>query len=91
MKNKSTALIKLTKAEINLLVQNIDFVLSLNIPIEKEWLKPYVKIKEDLKKIELQLIEGDKEQHIPNIISGAKNAVKAKKETYQQEYCENCE
>tara|TARA_R100001244_G_C5118976_1_gene123036 strand:- start:378 stop:584 length:207 start_codon:yes stop_codon:yes gene_type:complete len=55
----TTATIKFTKEEVNLLINNIDFMLSLNIPIEEEWLKPYHKLKEDLLKISKEIIEGE--------------------------------
>ena len=55
----TTATIKFTKEEINLLINNIDFMLSLNIPIEEEWLKPYHKLKEDLLKISKEIVEGE--------------------------------
>ena len=34
-------------------------MLSLNIPIEEEWLKPYHKLKEDLLKISKEIVEGE--------------------------------
>tara|TARA_R110002051_G_C8723923_1_gene497082 strand:- start:254 stop:466 length:213 start_codon:yes stop_codon:yes gene_type:complete len=55
----TTATIKFTKEEVNLLINNIDFMLSLNIPIEEEWLKPYHKLKEDLLKISKEIVEGE--------------------------------
>tara|TARA_R110002051_G_C8507697_1_gene465849 strand:- start:420 stop:668 length:249 start_codon:yes stop_codon:yes gene_type:complete len=72
MDRVGTALIKFTNAEIDLLINSIDFMTSLNIPIEKEWIKPYSKLKEDLLDVNNKLGEKMKEISL-NINNELKN------------------
>jgi hypothetical protein len=77
-----TALIKFTNAEIDLLINSIDFMTSLNIPIEKEWVKPYSRLKKDLLNINNRLGEKMKETSL-NINNELKNI--------NPSSCEDCE
>ena len=82
MDRVGTALIKFTNAEIDLLINSIDFMTSLNIPIEKEWVKPYSRLKKDLLNINNRLGEKMKETSL-NINNELKNI--------NPSSCEDCE
>lgn len=57
----STATIKMTRQEITTVINTLDFICTINLPIDNEFLKPYEKLKTDLMKIEKQLIDGEQQ------------------------------
>ena len=44
----ATITIKLTKAELETMIKSLNFLSSLNVPIENDWLKPYYTLERDL-------------------------------------------
>ena len=44
----ATITIKLTKAELETMIKSLNFLSSLNVPIENYWLKPYYTLERDL-------------------------------------------
>ena len=48
MENKATVTVKMSKAELETLINSLDFKLSLNVPIDSNYLKPFAKLKNDL-------------------------------------------
>tara|TARA_Y100000361_G_C11142710_1_gene336085 strand:- start:1453 stop:1647 length:195 start_codon:yes stop_codon:yes gene_type:complete len=61
MKETSTAIIKLTRQEIDTIINTLNFILTTNLPIDEDFLKPYHRLKTDLKVIRKRLIEGEQE------------------------------
>ena len=59
----STATIKFSRQELETLINTLDLVLSMNLPIDEEFLKPYHSVKKDLIHIRKQLIEGEQESN----------------------------
>lgn len=53
-----TVTIKLTKAEVELIVNSLSYLTSINLPIESDFLKPYVWLLDDLKKINTYVQDG---------------------------------
>lgn len=47
----ATQTIKYTNKEIELLVNALDYMLSVNLPIDEDFLHPYAKLRDDLRKI----------------------------------------
>ena len=45
MENKATVTVKMSKAELETLINSLDFKLSLNVPIDSNYLKPFAKLK----------------------------------------------
>jgi len=76
----STATIKFSRQEVEILLNTLEFILSTNLPVDEEFLKPYHSLKQDLKGIRKQLVEGEQ----------AKNGQITEGEFYGQE-CEVCE
>ena len=64
MDETSTALIKLTRQEIEILLNSLEKILNTDLPIDEDFLKPYYNLKMDLQKIRKDLIDG--EQQINN-------------------------
>ena len=65
MKETSTAIVKLTRQEIETIINTLNFILTTNLPIDEEFLKPYHKLKTDLKLIRKKMIDG--EQQVNNL------------------------
>jgi len=76
----STATIKFSRQEVETLINTLDLVLSMDLPIDENFLKPYHSVKKDLSDIRKQLIEGEQES----------NGHMTKKDFYGN-VCENCE
>ena len=76
----STATIKFSRQEIETLINTLDIVLSMDLPIDEDFLKPYHSVKKDLSHIRKQLIEGEQES----------NGHMTKQDFYGN-VCENCE
>ena len=76
----STATIKFSRQEIETLINTLDLVLSINLPIDEDFLKPYYSVKKDLSDIRKQLIEGEQESN-GNVT----------KEDFYGNVCKNCE
>jgi hypothetical protein len=57
----STATIKFSRQEIETLINTLDLVLSMDLPIDEDFLKPYHSVKKDLGDIRKQLIEGEQQ------------------------------
>ena len=76
----STATIKFSKSEVEILLNTLEFILSTNLPVDEEFLRPYYSLKKDLKGIRKQLVEGEQ----------ARNGQITENEFYGQE-CEVCE
>ena len=76
----STATIKFSRQEIETLINTLDLVLSMDLPIDEDFLKPYYSVKKDLSDIRKQLIEGEQESngHMT-------------KEAFYGDVCKNCE
>ena len=76
----STATIKFSRQEIETLLNALDLALSINLPIDEEFLKPYHSVKKDLNDIRKQLIDGEQESngHMT-------------KEDFYGDVCQNCE
>jgi len=76
----STATIKFSKQEVEILINTLEFILSINLPINEEFLKPYEVLRKDLNIIKKQLIEGEQSSngHMTE-------------EQFFGETCENCE
>ena len=53
-----TVTIKLSKAEVELIVNSLSYLTSINLPIESDFLKPYVWLLDDLKKINTYVQDG---------------------------------
>jgi len=79
MENEATITIKMSQVELETLIKSLDFISSLNVPIDNNYLKTFVKLKSDLIKMNQQL--GDA------IIN--KNVTK--EEFYGETKCEPCE
>ena len=79
MDNKATVTVKMSKAELETLINSLDFKLSLNVPIDSNYLKPFAKLKNDLTKISQQLDDA--------VI----NKKVTKEEFYGTPKCEPCE
>ena len=78
--NVSTATIKFSRQEIEILINTLEFILSTNLPIDKDFLKPYEVIRKDLTIIKNQLISGEEKS----------NGKMTEKEFYGDR-CETCE
>ena len=61
MKETSTVIIKLTRQEVEVMINTLNFILTTNLPIDEDFLKPYHRLKTDLKVIRKRLIEGEQE------------------------------
>jgi hypothetical protein len=55
----STATIKFSRHEVEILLNTLNFILSTNLPVDEEFLKPYYALKSDLNKIRTQLLDGE--------------------------------
>ena len=58
MSNIPTVTIQLTQAELQLMVDSLNYLTSINLPIEAEFLKPYVWLQDDLKKAQTFVEDG---------------------------------
>jgi len=76
----STATIKFSRQEVEILINTLELVLSTNLPIDKDFLKPYEVLKKDLHNIRKQLIEGEQRSN-----------GRVTEEEFYGEKCENCE
>jgi len=76
----STATIKFSRQEVEILINTLELVLSTNLPIDKDFLKPYEVLKKDLHDIRKQLIEGEQRSN-----------GRVTEEEFYGEKCENCE
>ena len=84
MDNKpSTALIKFSKSEIEIIINSLHMTTTTIIPTEEngQWKKPYEAILKDLIDIKKSLLEKERQY----AISGEKET-----ESYNQETCETC-
>jgi len=48
----ATQNIKFTNKEIELLINSLQYLLSVNLPIDEDFLHPYARLKDDLSKIQ---------------------------------------
>ena len=62
MKETSTVIIKLTRQEIEVIINTLNFILTTNLPIDADFLKPYHNLKTDLIRIRRDLIDGEQQQ-----------------------------
>ena len=58
MSDIPTVTIKLTQSELQLMVDALNYLTSINLPIESEFLKPYVWLQDDLKKAQIFVADG---------------------------------
>ena len=59
----STATNKFSRQEIEILINTVELVLSTNLPVDKDFLKPYEVIRKDLTDIVNQLKEGEQKSN----------------------------
>ena len=60
----ATITIKLTKAELETMIKSLNFLSSLNVPIENDWLKPYYTLERDLEIINKRINDKIRDREI---------------------------
>jgi len=59
----TTVTMKISESEVDCLIESLNFITSINLPIETEYLKPYSALKKDLVKIKSNIVQ--KRREIP--------------------------
>ena len=59
----TTVTMKISESDIDCLISSLDFITSVNLPIDTEYLKPYSALKKDLLQIKSNIVQ--KRREIP--------------------------
>tara|TARA_X000001382_G_scaffold31931_1_gene20806 strand:+ start:426 stop:623 length:198 start_codon:yes stop_codon:yes gene_type:complete len=65
MDTTSTATVKFTREEIEVILNSLKLILNTDLPIDEDFLKPYYVLKLDLEEIRKSLVDG--EQQVNNV------------------------